>query len=510
MTAAVLAAVALSLLVTLPPSPRMFSLDTASPDLLRRTVRGAYHIHTTRSDGAESKDSVAAAAARAGLQLAIFTDHGDGTRAPDPPQYLHGVLCLDGVEISTNGGHYVALDMGAAPYPLGGEPHAVVEDVERLGGLGIVAHPLHPNQELAWREWGLPVGGIEWLNLDAEWRNESTLAIGRLLFDYLLRPAAAVASVLDRPTVTFTRWDALASSRAVLGLAGADAHGSRMGGLEEGERTFAPGPGYEASFRSVTNRLLLADGLTGDAVADATLVYEALRARRVYTVVDGIADGILLDRGPDGAFTVAAPVPPGIELRPVRQGTRMRLEIDISGAPGNPPMPWVVGNWTGDPRPPQPQAAAPAAVDPLRLGSDWRIEKDPQSTGTVSSGPGPAVVSYGLAPGIRHSQFVAAAADIPDERPIRSLTFLGHAVKPMRVSVQLRYAPDDHRWLRSVYLDPTTREVTVQIGDMVSADRPGQEVPQRGPRSILFVVDLVNAAPGATGAFTISDLRVSR
>src|SRR5688572_33149800 len=103
-----MAAVVVFLLVTLPPKPLEIPLDAVDQDLLRRTQRGAYHVHTTRSDGAGERDAVAAAAARAGLQFVIFTEHGDGMRPPAPPVYVAGVLCLDGVEISTNGGHYVA------------------------------------------------------------------------------------------------------------------------------------------------------------------------------------------------------------------------------------------------------------------------------------------------------------------------------------------------------------------------------------------------------------------
>ena len=66
-----------------------------------------------------------------------MTDHGDATRQPSPA-YINGVLCIDAVEISTNGGHVMALDMPAAPYPLGGEAAAVVEDVLRLGGMPVV------------------------------------------------------------------------------------------------------------------------------------------------------------------------------------------------------------------------------------------------------------------------------------------------------------------------------------------------------------------------------------
>src|SRR6476469_4761262 len=81
------------------------SQQTAPPPA--STLRGAFHIHSNRSDGSGTVDAIAAAAARAGLQFIILTDHGDGTRAPDPPAYRHGVLCIDAFEVSTVSGHLV-------------------------------------------------------------------------------------------------------------------------------------------------------------------------------------------------------------------------------------------------------------------------------------------------------------------------------------------------------------------------------------------------------------------
>ena len=103
----------------IPPRPPAVDVSQWG-DLAARTVAGAYHVHTTRSDGLGDRTAVASAAARAGLKFVILTDHGDATRPPDPPGYLEGVLVLDGVEISTDQGHYVAFDMPRAPYPLGG------------------------------------------------------------------------------------------------------------------------------------------------------------------------------------------------------------------------------------------------------------------------------------------------------------------------------------------------------------------------------------------------------
>src|SRR5574341_1149335 len=85
--------------------PKRVALSTSTPGSAT-TAAGVFHVHTSRSDGTGTPDEIAAAAAHAGLQFVIFTDHGNGTRAPDRPQYRHGVLCLDAVEISTAEGHY--------------------------------------------------------------------------------------------------------------------------------------------------------------------------------------------------------------------------------------------------------------------------------------------------------------------------------------------------------------------------------------------------------------------
>jgi len=155
-TAALVAAVAVFALLTLPPAaiPLTASWDDG-------TVRGTLHVHSNRSDGRSAPDDIAAIAARAGLKFVVLTDHGDATRTPDPPAYRSGVLVLDGVEISTTGGHYVAIGLPAAPYPFGGEPRDVVDDVRRLGGFGIIAHPDSPKDLLRWSDWQARPDGVE-------------------------------------------------------------------------------------------------------------------------------------------------------------------------------------------------------------------------------------------------------------------------------------------------------------------------------------------------------------
>src|SRR6185436_5565985 len=166
--ALLLAILAIYVGATLPPPAVV--LTTSIPPTVRF---GGYHIHTNRSDGNWSVDQVAAAAARAGLHFIILTDHGDATRAPDPPAYRDGVLVIDAVEISTADGHVVALNLEKpSPYPLAGRARDVIDDIHRLGGWAVVAHPDSPKKELRWSAWDAPYDGVEWLNADSKWRDE--------------------------------------------------------------------------------------------------------------------------------------------------------------------------------------------------------------------------------------------------------------------------------------------------------------------------------------------------
>jgi hypothetical protein len=537
--AAIVAAVIFFLLATLPPQPARTNV-ALSPELARRTVGGAYHIHSTRSDGAADKDAIAAAASRAGLAFIILTDHGDGMRTPDPPAYLHGVLCVDAVEISTSGGHYVAVDMQPAPYPLGGEPSAVVEDVKRLGGFGIVAHPDSPKSELAWKEWDAPFDGIEWLSADSEWRDESRARLGQVLFDYLVRPAPALASLLDRPVATFRHWDDLLSHRRVVGLAGVDAHGGIGRGMEEGgKRRPALGtiPSYEASFRTFTTRAILDRPFSGDAPSDAKELMAAIRSGRVFTLIDALASPGFLGAESDGPrqahvdyaigdggelFMVRA----GHDSLPLQAGAAGRYELpatDITGvvrfevrlpkAPGTPPIPWIVGNplYFSSPSTGPPASVPENVTVPLGTDTSWHVEKDPETQARVAASGAEVKLEYTLAADTRRSQFAAAVTDFQGHAPVfTAVRFSVAGSRPGRVSVQLRYAAGGgERWGKSVYFEGESRAVSVPVAGMVPADLQKGNAPDTSTaRSLLFVVDLTNARPGDSNAITVSDLRL--
>jgi hypothetical protein len=167
---ALLTIAAVVLFVIMPPAPR--PLPAAPPGMAAPHPRCHSCPHESFRWHWIGRDDVTRAAAAAGLQFVIITDHGDGTRTPDLPDYRNGVLYIDGVEVSTIDGHLVALGLPKAPYPLGGEGRDVVDDVHRLGGIAIAAHPGSPKPDLQWKDWNAPIDGLEWLSADSEWRDE--------------------------------------------------------------------------------------------------------------------------------------------------------------------------------------------------------------------------------------------------------------------------------------------------------------------------------------------------
>jgi hypothetical protein len=179
-----------------------------------------------------------------------------------------------------------------------------------------------------------------------------------------------------------------------------------------------------------------------------------------------------------------------------------------------PPMPWAVGNPIFVGRhadPPAPSGGGRRVISSIAAGGgDWHVEHDPQSSGTFDT-DGRTALRYRIGRGQGRSQFAALARDGRIPAGAEGLAFLGAAAAPMRVSVQLRVTRSDgaERWARTVYLDPTPREVFVAFDDM----RPAGTTRSRSPRlgevgSLLFVVDRTHATAGSAGEFTISELKV--
>ncbi len=550
-----LAAVAGALLAAtffaLPPGP--FTAPPPAWGASGTHVRGVFHVHTRRSDGTGTVGEVAEAASRAGLQFVILTDHGDAVRRPDPPAYRSGVLCIDAVEISTTGGHYAALGLGPAPYPLAGEPRDVAEDVRRLGGFGIVTHPLSGKAELAWRAWDVPVDAIEWLNGDSLWRGAPASRLVLAAWTYLFRPVDSLARLYRRPA-ELARWDTMALTRRVIALAGSDAHarfGFRDGPEPYANPVYLKVPSYRVAFEVASLRVRLEQPLTGRAEADADAVVGAIRAGRLHTIVDALgrngafeftatsegataAEGGEVPLGNPAVIRVRSNPPPGGWLVLIRDGNEVhrvrtseliyatdrpgayRAEVWVPTAGSEQLRPWIVGNPirvgpAATPQPPgAPDTGGPSV--PLEEASNtWGVEHDPRSTAILDR-QGGVGLSYKLAGSDTPSSFAAIGATTGIPPVATGLVFTARADRPTRVSVQIRIptAGEGLRWHRSVYLDASPREIAVPFAEMTALGAARHETLRLSAvRTILFVVDRVNSLPNSSGRFTIGNVRFS-
>jgi hypothetical protein len=270
-------------------------------------LRGAWHVHTTASDGRGSLDEVVRSAREAGLRFVVTTEHN--VRAPAAPEWRGGVLVVPGTEISSRLGHVVAVGVPRAltAEERRGDPFAAVE---ALGGRAVLAHPLHPRRAFA-GDWTDPrVAAVEPVSNDSLWGNVvAGRRLGTILAGIAALPwdgAQAVLALYAYPADELKRYDEVvaAAARVPALLCSADAHGW---------------PSYRAAFEAFSMHVPVTPA--GDAAADAAAVVAALLDGRAACVFDGVAPGwgARLERRGDALFFRS---PGGGTLRAFRDGAR--------------------------------------------------------------------------------------------------------------------------------------------------------------------------------------------
>jgi hypothetical protein len=444
---------------------------------------------------------------------------------------------IDGVEISTSGGHYAVVGMMPAPYPITGEPRDVVEDVARFGGFGVVAHGDSPKPDLTWDDWSAPVDGLEWLNLDTERRSRSTIDLAKALVGYVFRPPEAIASIIRSTPAMLRRWDTSGATRRLVGLAALDAHS----GL----------PSYDACFRTLTTRVELERRLTGDAVEDGRAVVAALRAGHHYTAIDALAspgrftftgrrgdrvalEGDSLAEGEPLDLDITADDPAGSRIVLLRDGdvvaesdsphlshrasgdravyrAEVRLRAETTSAES---VPWIVSNpiYVRTPDPLQHRAGAPAAmatdvIEPGDIVAVWNREGDFSSRAAIESdhrtAPRSLGFTYSLGSGPPVNQFAALVGSLQP----------GVLTAYDRLTFTLRPGGTDNppRWVRSVFLDPTPRTVTIFFDEMRATDSDAaRAVPLATIRGVMFLAHTGNTTPGTGGEIVFSRIAFAR
>ena len=234
---------------------------------------GVLHIHTTYSHDAHGRfEDVVRVANAQGLDYVVVTEHNTLRPLREGRQGWHGsVLVLIGMELSTRGGHYLALNVTEEIDRHALTTQQVIDEVARQGGLGFIAHPYFKKGR--WKDWTVTgFTGIEAYNVAHDTLDENRMRL--VLWTFTAAAEPFYLSLLDRPYDPLATWDELVGRHGrVVGIGSADAHEFHALGLK-----FAP---YEIMFQLARTHLLVPPGeLTEQAV------YAALRQGHAYLSIE--------------------------------------------------------------------------------------------------------------------------------------------------------------------------------------------------------------------------------
>jgi len=285
-----------------------------------RWARGAYHVHSTGSDGRSSVEEIARAARRAGLDFVVLTDHNDFQVRP--PRWEAGVLLIHGVEISTSTGHLVALGM-RRPDDAKALQRGGVEAARALGGDTYLAHPVQRRNP--WRDepGARAATGLELYSADTFFREAMAHPISRLfpaLAGYLGRAEHGVMGlVAPQPGATALLLRLSAEAGPKVALCAHDAHGL---------------PAYEDVFRTLAlyvppsaAGMLPADA--GEAQAHVVSVLREGRALCAFRAL-GEPDGVRWNGQPAFPRTLRAGEVLAVSL-PEHAAGSLRLQVQGQG-----------------------------------------------------------------------------------------------------------------------------------------------------------------------------------
>ncbi len=265
---------------------------TRLPSLAGNPARGerigVIHVHTNASCGSGDLPHVIEAAKDADLSFVAITDHNltlsdAEVAAADPPDFA----VIDGEEVSTAAGHYLALGTSDSRWHRGAgfNTRSLMASSRRSGAVNFIAHPFGLRDR--WSDWGATdYDGIEIFNDDAVWRRNTVFGIAVAALLYPVNSRLALLRLARTPEENLAKWDELTAQRPVAGICGSDAHANVL----VDHWSIARFPSYKSVFSLARQHVLLPDqpGLNPDhAGADAIL--SAIQAGSSFCAIDALA-----------------------------------------------------------------------------------------------------------------------------------------------------------------------------------------------------------------------------
>lgn len=271
-------------------------LVTRIPKLAGTPARGervgVIHVHTNASCGSGSLSQVISAAKEADLSFLAITDHNltlsdAEVAAADPPEFA----VIDGEEVSTASGHFLALGVSDSRWQRGTGFNArtLMASSRSHGAVNFIAHPYGLRDR--WSDWGASdYDGIEIFNDDAVWRKNKVFDIAVAALLYPLNSRLALLRLARTPSENLAKWDELSAQRPVAGICGSDAHAN----LLVNQWSVAHFPSYLSVFSLTRQHVLLPDHADPDK-ASAEAILAAIKAGNSFCAVDALspADGFI-------------------------------------------------------------------------------------------------------------------------------------------------------------------------------------------------------------------------
>ena len=196
-----------------------------------REYVGAIHVHTTFSDGHSSPMEVIAAAAEAGLDYVVISDHNSDRCYTEGLTGRRGrVLCVSAPEVGLRGQpHFLAFgldDFGAIFNML---PAEALETAAKCGAKNFIAHPfpaqmpLNPRRPVGWEYWDTDAFcGLELWSYMHD-------VCDRLYPWHVFKLARSHEKLVHGPSPrTLKRYDDLCLRRRVAAIGGLDNHAQQV------------------------------------------------------------------------------------------------------------------------------------------------------------------------------------------------------------------------------------------------------------------------------------------
>jgi hypothetical protein len=265
---------------------------------------GVLHIHSSCSGDSEATwEEIVDGGADSGCDFLVVTDHNNSD-LQDREGFHRGVLLLVGAELSTQGGHLLALGLEDAPARDRPVP-ALIGEIAEKGGVTIVAHPCRRRGGWTGGEDGFD--GMEIFNLGSAFQKADRVGLVlSLILRYPFDRRGVAARFVKRPDEELALYDRISSTRHIALFGGADAHMPPVvGSLVDLYSHVFP----------IVRIHVLAPELSASGILDGMKRGRAYVAFDIFADATGFHYHALLPGGKAATMGEKVPFQPGIRLR---------------------------------------------------------------------------------------------------------------------------------------------------------------------------------------------------